>query len=275
MKAHKLCKLFPAITGQPLLDLIQDIKRNGLRQPITTYEGQILDGANRYAACQAAGIEPEMVEFTGEDPLAFVISQNMNRRHLTDDQRAAIATQIAKSKHGGDRGQGAESDPSENPITIAEAAALMKVSPRQVKIAKQVKKESPGAFEKVKTGEMTLNAAHEKKHPRKPRSPKPAPSPLKGVDISKLTPEEQVPDPSDPANHEPEPATPPPTPPAQSTTGPITLKEFQSILKSAEARANEAAAGNQQERDKYGKLANEMASRLLNPPQASYNPYVG
>lgn len=170
MRLHPFCKLFPEITGEDFKAFVADIKENGLRQPIVTLDEKILDGQNRLNACNAAKIEPVFQPFAGDDPLAFVISQNMNRRHLTDDQRAAIAAEIARAKPGNPANLAVlKSKP-----TIAEAAASLKVSPRNVARAKAVKKESPAAFKKVKSGEMSLNAAHEKKHPRKPTETKSA-----------------------------------------------------------------------------------------------------
>jgi hypothetical protein len=48
-----------------------------------------------------AGREPTYREFNGEDPLAFVVSANLKRRHLTDVQRAMVAKKIAMRKVGG------------------------------------------------------------------------------------------------------------------------------------------------------------------------------
>ena len=163
MKIHKLCKLFPELQGADFKSLVKDIKANGLRQPITTLDGAILDGQNRFYACKAAKVNPSFDEFSGNDPLAFIISQNLNRRQLTDDQRAAIAAEIAKMKPGQNR----VADSATLPPTIEEAAKSLKVSKRKVSLAKTVKKESPLAFKKVKAGKLSLNAAHEKKHPRK------------------------------------------------------------------------------------------------------------
>ncbi len=168
MKIHKLAKLFPEITGEDFKALVKDIKTRGLRQPITTLDGKILDGANRYRACIAADIEPRFEDFTGDNPLAFVVSQNLTRRHLTDDQRAAIAAEIATATAGGDRGHVDNSSISKSGTTVEQAADVFKVHPKQVRRAKRVRTESPAAFKKVKAGKLSLNAAHEEKHPRKP-----------------------------------------------------------------------------------------------------------
>jgi len=45
---HELCLLFPRCTDEELQLLVSDIRENGLQTPITLYEGQILDGRNRY-----------------------------------------------------------------------------------------------------------------------------------------------------------------------------------------------------------------------------------
>jgi len=51
------------MTGGDLDGLIADIRKNGQREPITVHEGLILDGRNRFYACQQLGIEPAMVEW--------------------------------------------------------------------------------------------------------------------------------------------------------------------------------------------------------------------
>lgn len=80
--------------------LVADIAEQGLLNPITLYQGQILDGRNRERACRAAGVEPRYVEFEGKDPAAFVLSQNLARRHLGPSERAMVAARMANLKWG-------------------------------------------------------------------------------------------------------------------------------------------------------------------------------
>src|SRR5208283_194990 len=56
-----------------------------LIDPIVLFEGMILDGRNRAAACERAGVAPRYVQFGGgrEDALILVVSHNIKRRHLT------------------------------------------------------------------------------------------------------------------------------------------------------------------------------------------------
>jgi len=94
LEAHKFANIFPMIEGEAFEELKKDIKNQGLQQTIVLYEGKILDGRNRYKACKEIGIEPRYEEYKGNKPLEFVISGNLQRRHLTLDQRAGISSII-------------------------------------------------------------------------------------------------------------------------------------------------------------------------------------
>lgn len=88
---HPVADLFPLMEGPESEALVADIKENGLRQPIVLYEGKILDGRNRYEACIKAKVEPEYEQWDGKgSPWAYVWSMNAERRHLEQDQKAAI-----------------------------------------------------------------------------------------------------------------------------------------------------------------------------------------
>lgn len=93
MNIHPAAKLFPMLEddGPELQELANDIKRTGLRNPILTLDGMVLDGRNRLRACAMAGVEPTFKEWKdGGDPYAFVWSLNGERRHLTPVQKGAI-----------------------------------------------------------------------------------------------------------------------------------------------------------------------------------------
>ena len=93
---HPYAMILPAIEGADFDALVEDIALHGLNQPITIYEGLILDGRNRALACEKAGVAPHYVLYEGDDPLAFVLSQNVKRRHLDESQRAAIAARTSQ-----------------------------------------------------------------------------------------------------------------------------------------------------------------------------------
>jgi len=126
---HELCCIFPRCSDAELELLISDIRENGLQIPITLYEGKILDGRNRYLACQMLNKEPEYIEFDGDSPLTFVISRNLCRRHLSESQRAMVAAAIIELRRR---------DNGRSEVTISEAAQQLNVSPRLVNQAVKV-----------------------------------------------------------------------------------------------------------------------------------------
>jgi hypothetical protein len=47
LEAHRFANMFPALDDGAFRELVEDIRVNGLREPITLFEGKILDGVNR------------------------------------------------------------------------------------------------------------------------------------------------------------------------------------------------------------------------------------
>ena len=89
LKRHPLSAAFPDMPEDEVAALVEDIRQNGLLQPVVIHDEMVLDGWHRYRASIEAGVEPAFTEFDGADPVAFVLSLNMHRRHLTGSQRAA------------------------------------------------------------------------------------------------------------------------------------------------------------------------------------------
>lgn len=87
--------LFPMMSPEQHNSLVASIKSHGLLHPIVLYEGKIVDGRNRFAACRDAGVEPHYTELpAGTDVLAYVVGTNLVRRHLSESQRALAAARI-------------------------------------------------------------------------------------------------------------------------------------------------------------------------------------
>jgi ParB-like chromosome segregation protein Spo0J len=83
-RVHPAANLFPLLGETELAELAEDIAANGLKNAVVRdCEGRILDGRNRYAACIKAGVEPRFETYEGDDPVDFVVSLNVKRRHLT------------------------------------------------------------------------------------------------------------------------------------------------------------------------------------------------
>lgn len=163
---HPLCTLFPRMSGQEFQSLVDDIKENGLREPIIVHEDMILDGGNRYRACIEAGVDPQFMKFGGGNIVAYVLSANLHRRHMTAGQQAAIvasaqdwanAQTVGKPKSGNVTGLDRVED------RIAQSGA----SDKTQRMADKVAKADPELSKQVAHGEISLPKALKKISPQK------------------------------------------------------------------------------------------------------------
>lgn len=129
---HPAAELFPLMQGADFDAFVEDIRVNGQQEPVVLdADGRLLDGRNRARACTSLGLRITTRRYDGDDPMQFVISHNLHRRHLTDSQRAMIAAELATLPAGGDRGNqytGGKPPSGDLPLTGAEVQALMQVS---------------------------------------------------------------------------------------------------------------------------------------------------
>ena len=137
MEFHEIANVFPLLDGRALEDLTDDIRRYGQVATILLYEGKILDGRNRWRACQTLGIVPRTSEFEGDFAAAvrMVISLNLHRRHMTNAQLAEAAASMASLRVGSNQHAGKEGLPigrPSPPLSISEAAGLLGVPVRAV-----------------------------------------------------------------------------------------------------------------------------------------------
>lgn len=182
---HPAAELFPLLEGDEFNALVADVKKNGLLVPVWLYDdperGEVLlDGRNRWRACEAAGVKITAKKYEGDDPIGFSISQNAKRRHLTTGQRAAVgaaarplyAAEKEKAKAHGQTAPGRPKEPTlgadlhqasepkkRAPRATDLAAAAAGTSGRAVAQYERVEREAPDLAEKVKTGEMALDRA--------------------------------------------------------------------------------------------------------------------
>jgi ParB-like chromosome segregation protein Spo0J len=66
LRPHPLAALFPELPPEELAELARDVKERGQLEPIILHKGLILDGRNRYRACQIAGVKPQTEEFNSK-----------------------------------------------------------------------------------------------------------------------------------------------------------------------------------------------------------------
>lgn len=186
---HAFANVFPLIMDQEFSDLVDDIRANGLRDPIVLLDGDVLDGRNRYRALTAlvetgeclgdgwghrAGqnLDADMLEpgsdnilfrsFQPEadgDALAYVISKNLKRRQLTVSQRAFAVAELETLSHGGAR-RGADQEANLRLETRERLAASAQVSERSVNSAAVVRDHAvPELQQAVRAGAVTVSAA--------------------------------------------------------------------------------------------------------------------
>ena len=185
MKKHKF-NIFPEAKAEDYNRLLEDIKSNGYdkTQPITIYQGEIIDGWNRQRACDEIGIKPEYVTFTGTDGEAIALVMRTNkRRNLNsgqwaciaaeaDDLLAVIREQVERERIEKQKANAANQhqEPSVKKLTEpkddnssraqAKAAELFNTNRTYVNQAVTMKTAAPEVFEKVKAGKMTMQDAN-------------------------------------------------------------------------------------------------------------------
>lgn len=167
---HEACKILPDMTAEEYGDLRTDIAANGQLEPIVLHYRLILDGRHRYRACLSLGVEPWMIDRSEiEDPVRYVISKNLHRRHLTASQRAQVAAELVLINKHSER----------------QAAELVNVSDTLVHQAKKVAKaeeagDAPqGTTDAIKEGSLKVGTAHSKYV----KAPTPQPAPLIEDDV--------------------------------------------------------------------------------------------
>jgi N6-adenosine-specific RNA methylase IME4/ParB-like chromosome segregation protein Spo0J len=166
---HPLANIFPLIEGQAFEDLKADIQAHGVREPIWIYQGQILDGRNRYRAAKAVGAELNVKQWEGDEDgaLSMVLSLNLKRRQLTPGQLSFVALSIEEyeaelaKKRQGSRSDIVERIPqsSDSGKARAKAAAAVGVNDRYVQDAKRIAAKAPELVEQIQAGTMTIPEA--------------------------------------------------------------------------------------------------------------------
>jgi ParB-like chromosome segregation protein Spo0J len=97
LAAHPAADLLPLMSDEEYEGLKEDIRRHGQREAIILLDGKILDGRHRDRACRELGVEPRTVSLAPDlvkDPVAYVRSVNLHRRHLTALQKRAVVAGI-------------------------------------------------------------------------------------------------------------------------------------------------------------------------------------
>jgi ParB-like chromosome segregation protein Spo0J len=188
MKFRPEAEIWPILTDAEMRTLADDIDRHGQLEPIKLFDGEILDGRNRWIALTrfcSKSHEPKFIDVHPESPMAYVLSYNEHRRHLNDSQRAmagAKALPFFEAEAKARQGSRTDLRPTSGPIgpqverrARDQAAASVGTSSRGVQRAKAVQKRGSKALnDAVETGSLSLGKAEEivKQYPDKRRQDK-------------------------------------------------------------------------------------------------------
>lgn len=147
---HPAAAAFPLLEGDDLKALADDIAANGQRHPILLDDtGRLLDGRNRLAACDLAGVDPVFDIYEGDDAQGLVISLNVTRRHMTTSEKAMAAARMAPDGR-------AVSGKSARYV-----ADRFSISERTVKMARALISEAPDLASRVDAKAESVAAAYE------------------------------------------------------------------------------------------------------------------
>lgn len=121
LEPHRYADMLPRMTDAEYEALLASVQADGLQEPIVIFEDSILDGRHRFRACWEAGKPYRLRLFDGADPLTYVLSSNLYRRHLNTSQQAIIAAEAAKER-ATVRGKGRK---REGEVGITEAIGMV------------------------------------------------------------------------------------------------------------------------------------------------------
>lgn len=156
---HPLAGLFPMLSDSELAELGEDIATRGQEQPVWLLDGKILDGRNRDEACHRIGIDAWTQDYAGDDPLGFVLSLNLRRRHLNEVQRAMVAAKIVDWVNGMNQTTGGAHVPAR------EAGRMLSISERAVKAMRRVREHGAGELiAAMEEGRISIKAGEAISH---------------------------------------------------------------------------------------------------------------
>lgn len=155
LKQHPLSAAFPAMQADEYQSLLDSVIEIGVQNPVTIYEGMVIDGWHRYRAANEAGVNCPTLELVGVDPRDFVLAQNKARRNLTASQRAAAVTSVYEWHPAHREKKGEATSPLSK--TNAELAAIAGTTTRTIQQAKVAHK--AGLTDAVKEGALSVEQA--------------------------------------------------------------------------------------------------------------------
>ena len=167
--------LIPALSAEEYAQLEANILEEGIREPIITWNGFIIDGHNRYSIAQRFDVEYRTTSkhFANKESVKeWMILNQFGRRNLSNYQRSVLALELeevfskkAKEKQLSSLKKGtsvpqisAKREPIE---TRKELSKVASVSHDTISKVKKIQAKAPEEVKaKLATGEVSINAAY-------------------------------------------------------------------------------------------------------------------
>jgi len=191
--------LIRSLLGDEYEKLKESILEQGIRDPLVTWNGILLDGHHRYQIAQEYGLEYKTVEIELPDREAakeWVIKNQLGRRNLTPEEVSYYRGKLYESRklsHGGERKSSAQNEhlktaeqigkeygvnqatvrrDAEFSVAVDKVAAKLgedakqailsgqaNIPKREVETLLEIKQEAPELIEPVLQGKMTVTQA--------------------------------------------------------------------------------------------------------------------
>ena len=167
--------LIPPLSNEEYNQLEANILEEGIREPIITWNGYIIDGHNRFSIAQRFDLEYKTTSkyFASEESVKeWMILNQFGRRNLSNYQRSVLALELEevfkekaqKSKaekvsHFRNTGEVLATLPK--PDTRKELSKVAQVGERTLGMVKTIQAKAPEEVKaKLATGEVSINAAY-------------------------------------------------------------------------------------------------------------------
>ncbi len=163
--------LIPALSAEEYAQLEANILEEGIREPIITWNGYIIDGHNRFSIAQRFDLEYKTTSkhFANEESVKeWMILNQFGRRNLSNYQRSVLALELEevfskKAKENQIRKPNSvpQISAKQNIETRKELSKVASVSHDTISKVKKIQEKAPEEVKaKLATGEVSINAAY-------------------------------------------------------------------------------------------------------------------
>jgi DNA modification methylase len=172
---QELESLIPPLSSEEFKQLERNVLEEGIREPLITWNGILIDGHNRYRIAQEHDMNYETLEKEFENinrVKEWMINNQFGRRNLSNYQRSVLALQLedvfkekAKENYIQNVGRPSKSEQISAPIkpieTRQEIAKVANVSHDTIAKVKKIEAvATPEVKARLNTGTMSINEAY-------------------------------------------------------------------------------------------------------------------